>query len=903
MSMRQLPLRVLYTVNSSPQYILARSPSSVRVTLCPSPSAANAQYGLAPLKACLNAICNSSPELLLDNSRDFSIYVLDPLESQTMPAHVDFSQSNGTSASVPQTAQPRGVAVALGLMSWALIADESDNVTVTGTITTLGTGLDALEVVFALRETKHIQKSHLSDALKSWGQPPKTSHPTKSIAPAEPTNSETPPSSQEQSKLLTRSADFPEVYIGPPKRGRGRPEGKKKPKQSKSQQPHVWPAAPPFICAPLVRPQQHEPEVTPAHTPTSLLTLLSALSAGRDNTALLAALSTVDSTPSGSEPSPALLNALRDLLAAQSQNQQQPSHALQPVSRNNQDDEIVILEKEHVDPTAFRRRVEREDSSNLATTTADESETTPLRQRRAHIPSGGKENTHSSPVTRKRRLSDFMAEQENNKARRKRAHARSESRRTSGAFEVPQPTIPPGHLRTVRSDFDSTVSSEMTSSSSIFRPRSSPSRPMYRSASESQSSFAIPHSAQAPVKPVKNFVVPEWARTSTATQPKLSKEVEERIALVEQEKKEKRAGRRTQNMGCWQQGARAPTDLSSEDGYISSTMAHAPVTEATMPRLQSALSLSLPVFASDISISSPFSPSSPASETPPVPSTPPRKTSVLRATPRSLGPDGASPLFSPTPKSLWGSIRKTPHFPSHPRTPSRTGKKPPIHFRTASTKISPLRLGLKPHSSLEWANKSVEQPVDREEEDLLGKELDDALQGLDVPAVKQQDTADDLETGEDNITLPLSPLPPSSPLPPTSPLLLPSTDDPMGEFIDRDAFFSDSDGVLGDASEFPPSSISDWFSSDDDGGADMGELLTLDGSSGLDLEDSFPPNAFADMDFTEFWESLKPLLQASVGGEGETTVSMDSGATMNGVDVDPGKLAQEVQVLFSGCLM
>jgi hypothetical protein len=212
--------------------------------------------------------------------------------------------------------------------------------------------------------------------------------------------------------------------------------------------------------------------------------------------------------------------------------------------------------------------------------------------------------------------------------------------------------------------------------------------------------------------------------------------------------------------------------------------------------------------------------------------------------------------------------------------------------------MSPLRLGLRPRSSLEWANKSVEQPVDREEEDLLGKELDDALQGLDVPAVKQQDTVDALETGEDNITLPLSPLPPSSPLPPTSPLLLPSTD--MEEFIDSDAFFSDSDGVLGDASELPPSSFSDWFSSDNDGGADMGELLTLDGSSGLDLEGSFSPNAFADMDFTEFWESLKPLLQASAGGKGETTVSTDSGAA---TDVDPGKLAQEVQVLFSGCLM
>jgi hypothetical protein len=57
------------------------------------------------------------------------------------------------------------------------------------------------------------------------------------------------------------------------------------------------------------------------------------------------------------------------------------------------------------------------------------------------------------------------------------------------------------------------------------------------------------------------------------------------------------------------------------------------------------------------------------------------------------------------------------------------------------------------------------------------------------------------------------------------------------------------------------------------------------------------------MDFTEFWESLKPLLQASAGGEGETAVNMDSGASLDGVNVDPGKLAQEVQVLFSGCLM
>jgi hypothetical protein len=49
------------------------------------------------------------------------------------------------------------------------------------------------------------------------------------------------------------------------------------------------------------------------------------------------------------------------------------------------------------------------------------------------------------------------------------------------------------------------------------------------------------------------------------------------------------------------------------------------------------------------------------------------------------------------------------------------------------------------------------------------------------------------------------------------------------------------------------------------------------------------------MDFTEFWQSLKPLLQTN--GEGETTVTAESGGATVG-DVDHGKLTQEVQVLL-----
>jgi len=51
----------------------------------------------------------------------------------------------------------------------------------------------------------------------------------------------------------------------------------------------------------------------------------------------------------------------------------------------------------------------------------------------------------------------------------------------------------------------------------------------------------------------------------------------------------------------------------------------------------------------------------------------------------------------------------------------------------------------------------------------------------------------------------------------------------------------------------------------------------------------------------EFWESLKPLLQTN--REGETIVTTEPGDSVVVVDVDHGKLAQEVQVLFGGCLM
>ena len=167
---KKTSLRLLYTINSSPQYILARSHTTVPVSLLPPEAVAdgdNAQpiYGSVSLKSCLNTICRSSPELVQDNCRDFSLYVLDPLESNSAPAPVRISSANrepSSSKSSLSSEQPRGVAVGLGLMSWALYSDDSDPVTVVGTIVKQGTSQEALEVIFALREV-----SLLGTSLKS----------------------------------------------------------------------------------------------------------------------------------------------------------------------------------------------------------------------------------------------------------------------------------------------------------------------------------------------------------------------------------------------------------------------------------------------------------------------------------------------------------------------------------------------------------------------------------------------------------------------------------------------------------------------------------------------------------------------------------------------------------------
>ncbi|KAF7965754.1 hypothetical protein HWV62_42000 [Athelia sp. TMB] len=117
------------------------------------------------------------------------IYVLDPLESATpAPSSSAQPQVQGQAEISKQDAggSPHGVAVGLGLMSWALLAEEEEGeeACVTGTLVTAA-GVQSLQVVFALRETTRMHKANLSPALKSWGRPP-----THDTNPTSATNTE-----------------------------------------------------------------------------------------------------------------------------------------------------------------------------------------------------------------------------------------------------------------------------------------------------------------------------------------------------------------------------------------------------------------------------------------------------------------------------------------------------------------------------------------------------------------------------------------------------------------------------------------------------------------------------------------------------------------------------------------
>jgi hypothetical protein len=199
-------------------------------------------------------------------------------------------------------------------------------------------------------------------------------------------------------------------------------------------------------------------------------------------------------------------------------------------------------------------------------------------------------------------------------------------------------------------------------------------------------------------------------------------------------------------------------------------------------------------------------------------------------------------------------------------------------------------------------------------------------------------------------------LPPSSPPPMSSPLLIPeaSSDDEDMDDLELPVATSDIEDCTTDTEAMHSSSVPDlsicsdqefaeYFSNNDfssllaavdqspavnqEAEFDMSifnQFTTLnsqsdgsygDQSSAANVDDGLIPfqNGLAEFDFTEFWETFKPLVQDQMLGNGNhifdsgahTTFVQDEAAHTSNMmqNVDHTKLAEDVQALFSGCLV
>ena len=757
------------------------------------------------------------------------------------------------------------------------------------------------------------------------------------------------------------------------------------------------------------------------------------------NGAALSALGAIDSSTAagaggegGVEPSPALVNALKELLAAAcaphgpasvpplcgattTVTNHTNTTTNTNINNNNMidntntnigndadtysrseshgkgegEDEIVVLDKENVNPGAFRRKGGKGNDgggNSNAKASGGTRERVGLGETTTNlnVDEGNK---------RKRTLSDFMEEKEAEREReRGRVRDTGTGKKRAGTGAGADGIIHrPQHTQ---SDTDypfttSTSTSRSTTTTSVtarvfsnavltanlaFRPHTSPPRPTFGSrpfqravsfnSTASTSAAAspaddplpsyVPASAEAVTTTAplpKKYVVPAWARTNTTTQPRLSEEVlAQRAAAAaaaeaeaERERKErKRRGRkRKEVVGTNEnESALAGTEkeclqgsASSRGGLSSSSLYSLPVcasSDLTVVSPSSPLPVSSPPFASDAS-TTPFS-----SQDPEVPKTPPprhRRRHALTPSSKCImegsGGDGSSALFTPTPQKLSG-LFDSPLFSPSVSALSRKGK----------TKISPIRAVT--------SGKGWDEEEDDDQDERLRRELDDALEELEVPSSSLPIASSDFDTdppatssssgghrsasdepGEDETMRYWSTgLPPSSPPPPTSPVLHSQTDDEDMEDIAN--AMSDSDGLtfehdpldqqhqqflIGDAS----SSAADFMNSDipfsDDLAMcfdDFSQLFSdpmigtmtnnkIDDASLLPLPSSDPvvQNGLADFDFTQFWESVKPLVDNQ-----SSTMSLPSDSLAgSAAEIDHVKLAEEVHALFSGCLM
>ncbi|KAL0577743.1 hypothetical protein V5O48_004237 [Marasmius crinis-equi] len=936
--MEQTVLRILYSTNDSTQYTLARSRSLVPIYRLTTISddqesasqGAQTRYASVSVKDCIDTLCLSSPDLIQDRTRDFSVYHLDPLES------VGPAGSSGAATGVP---------VGLGLMSALRSAD--GNLPLTGTLTKLRTGLEGLEVVFTLREIRH-STARISRASSSVASLPQAG-PSGQYDAENPNIAAALARQRSQQEMHTRRL-MRESKEATDKRLRNRQLGYQAARcdvaesllagagnyhvpnnaknKSKSEEPpsEAFSELSHLPSPPTSQPHQPQPSSSsqPAQTTGPSAQPTQPSPTVPDAATLLAVMGLIDERGGAAqlEGNVQLQDALKQLFS------QYLAHNSPP--NPSQDDEVVALDKENVNPDAFHKRARELVAAKSAETSASvQRPATPEAHERPAQGLGLGGRSNSLPfVKEKSRTVSNSSENRSGGSRKGKERAKDS---IYHSFSNGNPSVPwssPPRARSGGDDYGGIGSSRRT-------PIVIPDSPCTPKAARVPASSPIRGTKQ------KRYVMPEWARTSTATQPKFSEEFQrareevERRREAEMKAKRKSWGSaRSKSASCLQEKTAESTHNPATDNKPDERPPTPPPLPSSQPVIASSSQpfFALPVCAAS---TSPFiCPKTPPRKRPRSPSQSPLNRSGSLFTPKNSSFAGfGSPLFSPSYRAR------------------KVIKSDPVH---------------PPATQVHLDADEIDSQGDVD--DALTRELDSALDEIGLSSsslpVASSDAETDSAPGEDvdvtsdnedgDGTYPRKQywpgLPPSSPLP-SSPMLqddlaLPPADTPL-EDDDDDAQLpvvtsdveedmvspgEDRTPMNSDTPDAGPNAIEGQATATSNPDSESDAIFAL--FTNISSTTSDPPEFdwnlqgdmggnmnLEDMDFTQFWESVKPLLNeqqqqqgAAPGGDVQVNnealnfdlgqdagiLQLLEGGGRSGVDT---KFADDIISLYSGCVM
>lgn len=714
------------------------------------------------------------------------------------------------------------------------------------------------------------------------------------------------------------------------------------------------------------------------------------------NATLLTVLNAIDSSnnePTDNTPNPALVDALKQLLALCRETAlpaypppESISHHRRQSSSSSHNDGYIILDKENVNPMDFEKRTMKDAPDkysdplpSASASRAIQSLRPTTRPNESNTPKDA--SSQSAPIVRKRTLSDFMEEKASGRIKgkeRTRVEKLSGNLRRSSAndtmrhypsvfastlprleqpsnyYRTPEQSTSPVRGKTTRDENKLLSNAELSGSRS--RKDSSPRRQRISASSPIRASKELR----------KKYVIPEWARTKTATQPRLSEEAQRALEQAELRKKEERNTIRRKQ-------AKAKAKDSTDTLRAESTE------QRSCPHFVPPKAPQGPVAASSDGpmIAFPLVSSSRSSSPPPkhisIPQTPktPSKTRVRSTS----GADNES-LFTPVMRSgsVFGSAFSRHSLNSAPQlmltSPLGNRKKAKISptrsifTGRAFTALNSLVSGSSPRTSadLEDHDGKTSTSEQLDDVDCPPSSLPIASSDLDIDRSYSQTSGEDNEYAEDvtevqQIKQHWTGLPPSSPPAPSSPMLVPeggADDDDMDDLpiatsdseVDADMNPLDTDVASPNTVGWSPAEGTSTNVTEDDFSAlfsmennPTSTLQPLSSLTSLDLFDQFTnvnaqsddsPSSFSvspvvtnndlqsvfqngvdTIDFTEFWETFQPMVNESIQ-VAQQSAEHNSNGFFNMAnnqllpsfgEIDHFKLADEMQALLSGCLM